>query len=136
MPGSEITDVEWVDDLVRVRLKGSKEVHIEALIDPDLDTLRRLEVWREGPDMASKEEVLLRVEIPDLMHVGRHRLPEEMTIALPLLGWGLELEVHTWDELGVIPDVFELNPPVGAEVLDLVETVRSLAESQGVHPPE
>jgi hypothetical protein len=133
---AEILDVSWLEDEVQVRLHGAEGVYIDAVLNPKLDTIRSLEVIREGSTEAKEDELMMRVDIPDLMYVGRHRLPEEMTIELPGVGWGIELEVHTWDELGVIPEVFTLTPPPGAQVQDLVETVKALAESQGVHPPE
>ncbi len=136
LEGAEVLNVGWVDDRVQVRLQGAENVYVDALLDSKLDTVRSLNVSRELPGEESEPELLMRVDVPDLMHVGRHRLPEEMTIELPSVGWAIELEVHTWDELGVVPEVFSLKPPAGAEIRDLVETVRALAESQGVHPPE
>ena len=133
MEGAIIQHSQWSEDGIQVSLRGTDEATIEALIDPKQNTVRHLEVLRVSQSELSGTTPIMVVDIPDLMNVGRHRLPEEMSIALPGIGWSIELDVHTWDELGVIPEVFDLQPPPGAQETDLVETVKGLAESQGVH---
>jgi hypothetical protein len=133
LEGAEVSTVEWLDDEVHVRVQSSRQIYADVWLQPETDTVRLFEVRRDG---TGEDELIFRVELGDLMGVGRQELPEEMKIELPSIGWGVELEIRTWDELGVIPDIFTLAPPPGAQVHDLVETVRSLAESQGVHPLE
>ena len=62
-------------------------------------------------------------------------MPEEFKVELPTLGWTLEIEVHTWDEMGVIPEVFTLAPPPNAVEKDLVQTLTDLVDDRGATLP-
>ena len=132
MEGAAIEQAQWSENGIRLLLRGTDEATVEALIDPKQNTVKTLEVRRISEEDSSQTTPIMVVDIPDLMNVGKHRLPEEMSISLPTIGWSVELEVHTWDELGVIPEVFDLQPPPGAQQADLVEVIQGLAESQGV----
>jgi len=129
----------WVD----VVFQGPNELLCRAQIESKYGLVRQLMVGRELPDAetcgdpTSPEclglvEVLFTVRYPDLMHFQGTMMPEEVFVDFPKLGWSLEIEVHTWDELGVIPDAFTLSVPNGAEEKDLVESLRKIAES--AHP--
>jgi outer membrane biogenesis lipoprotein LolB len=106
-------------------LPSGDEVLVRADLDPD-GLVRTVSVERNLPGEAPL--VVLEVETLDTMRVGRSRLPEELQVRLPTLGWTVDLEFSAWDELGQIPDVFSLQPPPGSNEKDLVTTLRDLAE--------
>jgi hypothetical protein len=121
------------DGLIHVELDGPQSSRVSAWVDPKTELFRRLEVRTAGPDGALGDP-WVTAEIPNPMHFQGGWLPEELNIRLPTLGWTVEITFHTWDELGVIPDVFVLEPPAGSSQKDLVETLRKMAEQQGVRP--
>ena len=132
LPEAEVESVGVENDLIHVELLGPENSTVSAWVDPKTDLFRRIEVrsMRDG----TLGEPWVIAEIPNAMHFQGGWLPEELNIQLPSLGWKIELTFHTWDELGVIPDVFVLEPPPGSTRLDLVETLRSMADEQGVRP--
>ena len=73
--------------------------------------------------------LVLHAEYEDYMKVGRSRLPEEALIQVPLIEFEMELEFDTWDELGVIPDVFTLPDPGSVKQVDLDELVEKAVEA-------
>jgi outer membrane biogenesis lipoprotein LolB len=127
------------DGTVTVVLQGPEGYRIRAIIEPRFRIVRELVVARELEGAASPlvmGTTLFRVEYWDLMHFGgKARMPEEFTVELPTLGWTLEIEVHTWDEMGVIPEVFSLAPPPHSVEKDLVQTLMELADKQGATLP-
>lgn len=106
-------------------LPSGDQVVVRADLDPD-GVVRTVSVERSA--VGGQPLVVLEVETLDTMRVGRSRLPEELQVRLPTLGWTVDLEFSAWDELGQIPDVFSLQPPPGSNEKDLVTTLRELAE--------
>ena len=131
MAGAEVTSLaerEGGGALVGLSvapLPSGVEVHVRAGIDND-GVVRTVSVDRNMPGEAPV--LVLEVVTLDTARVGRSRLPEELQVRLPTLGWTVDLEFSAWDELGQIPDVFSLVPPPGSNEMDLVTTLRDLAE--------
>lgn len=132
LPDAKVLEVGVTEGRIHVELAGPQDSRVSAWVDPKTELFRRLEV-RSMVDGALTDP-WVTAEIPNAMHFQGGWLPEELIIELPTLGWRAELTFHTWDELGVIPDVFVLAPPGGAAQKDLVETLREMAEKQGVRP--
>ncbi|MEC7946857.1 MAG: hypothetical protein VX265_04770 [Myxococcota bacterium] len=132
LPEAEVLEVSVEDGLIHVELAGPQASRVSAWVDPKTELFRRLEI-RSMVD-GELAEPWVTADIPNPMHFQGGWLPEELVIVLPTLGWTVEITFHTWDELGVIPDVFLLEPPAGSTMRDLVETLRTMAEQQGVRP--
>jgi hypothetical protein len=117
-----LTGAHWREDgMVEATLDPGSGHVVEVVIDPRHRMVIGLEV--QGADGTE----LLRFQVIDDMRMERARMPQEMELELPSMGWRLEIEVNAWDELGVIPDVFSLSPPPGAVELDLVQTLQQMA---------
>jgi hypothetical protein len=69
------------------------------------------------------------------MRVGRLYLPEELLLELPLIGWTVEIEYHTWEQLGRVPDVFTLAAPPNSAQKDLVDSLKALRDKASDPPP-
>jgi len=126
------------DGLVQVILQAPEDVRVLAVLDPKDELTRELRVVRVDSESTlpitdeavPKGETLVELRYLESMRVGRTRLPESVVVSLPTLGWTLELSFLSWDELGQIPEVFELAAPAGATELDLVATLQALAEER------
>lgn len=119
---------EVQDDGVLVVLEAPENIRVRALIDPRRSWVRRVEIGRTTDDAPTElKEVLAVFNVTDHMHSPGGWYPEEMLIELPPVGWTLALSFHTWDELGVIPDVFDIQAPPGAKVEDLEASLRAAA---------
>lgn len=135
LPEAPITALaEDSDGNVRLTLQAPGDVQVRAVIDPKTELVRELRVVRVGgktplPGLPTGE-TMVEVDYLATTRIGRSRLPEQLSISLPTLGWKLELEFLSWDELGQIPDVFDLQAPGGAAEKDLVETLKKMAEDQ------
>jgi hypothetical protein len=126
LPDAKVLDVKVDGEAIAMTFEGPGGANIRAWIDPRTELVRRLEVARVAAD-SNDLETVVSVAITDAMHFQGGWLPEEMVLDLPTLGWRIELLFHTWDELGVIPDVFVLQPPAGSVEKDLVTTLKELA---------
>lgn len=140
LPDAPIIGLSEDDDgMVQVVLQAPDRVRVLAVLDPKEELTRELRVVRVDSESTlpitdeavPKGETLVEVRYLESMRVGRTRLPEDVVVSLPTLGWTLELAFQSWDELGQIPEVFDLPPPPGATVMDLVETLQALAEQRG-----
>ncbi len=126
------------EGMVRLTLQAPNDVQLRAVLDPKEELTRELLVVRTGQEpslplaagIMPTGETMVEVRYDETRRVGRNRLPERVKVSLPTLGWTLDLDFQSWDELGQIPEVFELAPPNGALEQDLVETLRDLAEKQ------
>jgi len=114
------------DGAVRVVFQAAEGLRVRAAVDPQHELLRRVSLLQMGDDDDGTE--VLRVAYNDLMRVGNNRMPEEIDIEAPTIGWRAALEIHTWDELGRIPDAFALTPPSNAQEKDLVTTLKEMAK--------
>jgi hypothetical protein len=114
-----------VVELAAAPLPGGDRVGLRAELDADA-VVRAVQVSRVAP--GADPVSVIEVDTRDVTRVGRSRVPEELQVRLPTLGWTLDLAFSSWDELGQIPDVFALGPPAGATQADLVQTLRELAE--------
>ena len=122
---------EALEEGVLVVLGAPGNVRIRALISPKKRLVRRVEIGlAPTADSIEIADLYAVFDIEDHMRIDGNLYPEEMVVELPPVGWTLELTFHTWDELGVIPDVFEIEPPPGAKVEDLESTLRKAAEQQ------
>lgn len=132
LPDAEVASVAVEDELIRLELTGPHSSAVQAWIDPKTELFRRLIV--RSQDESGDEVVWIRAEITNPMHFQGGWLPEELSMEFPTIGWSIEITFHTWDELGVIPDVFVLEAPKGAQTRDLVDSLKALAQEQGVRP--
>lgn len=142
LPDAPIVSVDEDEQgMVRLSLQAPQDVRVLAILDPHELITRELRVVRLDPGedlpvqgmsdgVLTGGETLVEVRYAEVKRVGGNRLPEQILVSLPTLGWSLELEFLSWDELGQIPEVFELVPPAGAVEADLVATLRELAEKQ------
>ena len=76
---------------------------------------------------------VLEVTYRGIQRVNKARLPDEVEIRLPRLGWTVTLDYRSWRALETVPDVFNLTPPRGATVKDLESALRNL--SKDAHLP-
>lgn len=133
LPEAKVLDVTVDGEAIAMTLEGPGGAHVRAWIDPRTELVRRLEIVRLAA-AGDELETVVSMSITDAMHFQGGWLPEEMVLDLPTLGWRIDLSFHTWDELGVIPDVFLLQPPAGSVEKDLVTTLKALAAKQVERP--
>jgi outer membrane biogenesis lipoprotein LolB len=136
LPDAPVLATQSAEEGVWFVLGGPRDVRIRALVHPKKKLVRRVEIGRasssDSPDIV---DLVAIFDVSDYMRLGGSLYPEEMTIDIPPVGWTLELTFHTWDELGQIPDVFDLPVPAGATVADLEQTLRDAAESKKATQP-
>ncbi len=96
---------------------GPEDTKAIVVLDPRKLTSRRIEAYDPSGAM------VLESDYEDYAKVGRSLLPEEVRIKASSIDFLLELEFDVWDELGVIPDAFEVPAPPGSRVVDLDELV-------------
>ena len=79
---------------------------------------------------------VLTADYPDYMRVGKSRLPEDVSITIPGINLSLELSFDTWDEIGIIPDSFDVPAPPQAKKIDLLILLQKAREAreEGVMP--
>lgn len=136
LPDAPVLATETQDEGVLIVLGAPGDVRIRALIAPKKGLVRRVDIgMAPSPDSIEISELYAVFDIHDHMRIDGAHYPEEMRVELPPLGWTLELTFHTWDELGVIPDVFAIDAPEGARVEDLEATLRKGAEQQQLGQP-
>jgi len=124
------------EDGVLVVLGAPGNVRVRALIAPKKRLVRRVDIGvAPSADSTEIAELYAVFDIHDHMRIDGSHYPEEMLVELPPVGWTLELTFHTWDELGVIPDVFDIEPPPNASVEDLESTLRKAADQQQLGHP-
>jgi hypothetical protein len=130
LPLSEARVISAVEEAegVRVQLEAPQGLRLTALIDDRERVVTELLLEREG-------QVAAKLRVPDRMRVGRLHLPEELVLELPLVGWTIEIEYHTWEQLGRVPDVFTLVAPPSSAQRDLVESLKALREKASGPPP-
>lgn len=105
-------------------LSGPEGVQLRARVDGRSGLVQQLTVEREGA-------ALLSASYPGTKKIGRTELPTEMTLDVPALQLKVDISMQSWDELGQVPDVFDLAAPSGATVKDLVTTLREAADKAG-----
>jgi hypothetical protein len=131
LPDAPILSTEATDEGVVFVLEAPEDVRIRALVMPQKMLVRRVEIGKAPTaDSAEISELFAVFDIADHMRIDGAMYPEELTISVPPVGWVIELTFHTWDELGQIPDVFELSAPPDAHQEDLERTLRDAAERQ------
>jgi len=107
-------------------MTGEQEVSVAATVDGRTSLLRALDVRRA-------EQTLIHLDYGRGKRVGKMILPWALKLDAPSLDLGLEIEMESWDELGQVPQVFDLRPPKGATEKDLVESLKESAE-KARHP--
>lgn len=128
MPDADVSDVRVEGDALQLTLAAPAGAVVEAAVDPRTALVRDLVVKKD-------DAVLVEVEVARAMRVGKQWMPEELELVLPTVGWTATLTFHSWDELGVVPDVFVLEKPAGAAEKDLVEALKGVAAEQGATVP-
>lgn len=102
---------------------GPEGTRAVVTLDDRTLTNKRIDAY-DGDD-----RLVLHAEYEDYMKVGRSRLPEEALIEVPMIEFTLELEFDTWDELGVIPDAFDLPDPGSKKQVNLDELVEKAVKA-------
>lgn len=124
LPDAPVRSATMEDGALALALAGAEGVDVLARVDAKTGLLAELSVQRDG-------ERLVHLAYGESKKVGRVRLPWLMSLEIPSLSLGLELDVVSWDELGQVPEVFRLTPPAGATEKDLVSSLREAAEKAG-----
>lgn len=137
LPDAPVLTTEATDEGVIFVLGAPENVRVRALVAPKRKLVKRVEIGKaptaDSPEIA---ELYAVFDIADHMRIDGALYPEELTIEMPPVGWTLDLTFHTWDELGQIPDVFELPVPPNAHVADLEKTLRAAAERNNLAQPD
>lgn len=107
-------------------MTGAQEVSVAAMVDGRTSLLRTLDVRRA-------QDPLVHLSYGRGKRVGKMTLPWEFSLDAPSLDLGLDIEMESWDELGQVPQVFNLTAPKGATEKDLVESLKESAE-KARHP--
>lgn len=127
--GLEALHLQPVDRGAQIIL-GSPELpdfRVRAVVDPTTLRLRELDVApAAGAAPTALGAPVFTARYAGTVAVGERVLPAHLTVALPTLGWTLELDFLSWERLEEAPAVFELPVPPGATEVDLVERLRSL----------
>ena len=132
-----VLSTEATEEGVVFVLGAPHEVRIRALVEPRKKLVRRVEIGKASKAGGAEiGEMFAVFDIADHMRVNGDLYPEEMSIEIPPVGWTLLLTFHTWDELGKIPDVFELQPPPGSSEADLEQTLRDAAARNALGAPQ
>ena len=121
------------DGSTRVVFEAIENLQVRASVNSQHEVLEHVSLLLQ--DGSGGEKAVLEVDYADLMKVGNSRLPKVIDIEAPTIGWRATLEIHTWDELGKIPDAFNLQPPAGSTEKDLVETIKKMASQPAEHLP-
>lgn len=124
--GSERVDKETLAYSFGTPVGGRADV---TLREADL-TMQSLQAYDEH------EKLSFEADYTDYMRVGKSRLPEELVMVIPGINLTLELDFDTWDELGVIPDSFDVPAPPKAKKVDLLVLLTKAREAreEGVQP--
>ncbi len=138
MPDSETLHtgrIQFEEGGVVLELEGPGEVTVRAVVDPATGMVLRLRVWQgESASLEVMNGLIMDVRYEGRVRVGKVRLPARVEIHLPAMDWTITLTMKSWAEFQAPPSAFQLRPPVGAQVEDLVEALRDMAEKRAVHP--
>lgn len=138
MPDSEILHtgrIQFAEGGVVLELVGPEEVTVRAVVDPATGMVHRLRVWQgESGSIENTDDLIMDVQYEGRVRVGKVRLPERVEIQLPSLDWTITLSIKSWSEFEAPDQAFRLQAPVGSQTKDLVESLKKIAEKQGVHP--
>ena len=127
---AEILDRKVAEGLATYTFGGPEDTKANVALDVKTLTNHRIEAF--DPDGA----LVLEADYEDYQKVGRSLLPEEVVINAESVQFKLELEFDSWDELGVIPDAFDVPAPKGSRQVDLDEMLEKarLARELGLQP--
>ena len=123
---------------VVIVMLGPDDIRVRATIDPRLGVVKHLRVDPPSAEAGYEEPQtlpLLDVRYEGIVREGRSALPEEIRFEMPRMGWVVHMTNKRWTALNQAPDAFSLKPPRSAEVKDLVETLREMAQARSEHPP-
>lgn len=95
-------------------------VQLWAQVDGRSGLLSSMRVVR---DAAS----LIEASYPSTKRIGRTELPWELSLEVPSLQLRVDIDMQSWDELGQVPEVFDLTAPEGATEKDLVTALKEAA---------
>ncbi len=127
---AEIVGAKNQGDEAVYTFKGPEDTKAIVVLDPRKLTSRRIEAYDPTGAM------VLEADYEDYSKVGRTLLPEAVRIKASSIDFLLELEFDAWDEIGVIPDAFQVPAPPGSRVIDLDDLVvkARYAAEQGDKP--
>jgi hypothetical protein len=129
MPKAPVTASKLEEDTLEVLLDGAQGVQVAARVDARDALLEELSVVRG-------EEALVHLDYGAAKKVGRDWMPGELSLDVPALGLRVDVDFESWDELGQVPEVFDLEPPPGSTEKDLVEALKEAAlKEPGARPP-
>ena len=118
------------DEGVVIVMLGPDDIRVRAVIDPKTGMVRRLRVDPPSSEAGYEEpegEPMLQVLYGGQVRQGKVLLPAEIEVQMPRLGWNVRLVARRWAALDSAPDVFELQPPKGANIQDLRETLENMS---------
>ena len=140
MPDAEILHVGrtvFDEEGVVIVMLGPDDIRVRATIDPRLGVVRRLRVDPPAEDAGYEEPAtppLLEVRYTGIVREGRSALPQEIQFEMPRLGWSARMINKRWVALNQAPDAFNMTPPSGSQIRDLVQTLEQLAEERDARP--
>ncbi len=115
---AEVVAVEAGEEAVRYTFEGPEGTRAVVALDARQSTTRSVEAF----DGAGR--CVLRASYGAYRRKDRALVPEEVAIALPTAELEVALSFRSWEALDEAPDAFSLPAPEGAEVRDLVESIR------------
>ncbi len=118
------------DDGIVIVMLGPDDIRVRAVIDPKTGMVRRLRVDPPSKEAGYDEpagDPMLQVVYTGQVRQGKALLPAEIEVQMPKLGWNVRLVARRWTALESAPDVFELEPPKGATIQDLRETLEEMS---------
>ena len=123
---------------VVIVMLGPDDIRVRATIDPRLGAWSVGLAWTHPQRMLAREEPatppLLEVRYTGIVREGRSALPQEIQFEMPRLGWSARMINKRWIALNQAPDAFNMTPPSGSQIKDLVQTLEQLAEERDAHP--
>lgn len=128
LPEAPVRSATVEDRHLALTLDAPEQTTLVARVDGRSGLLEEARVEREGA-------TLLSASYPSARKIGRTELPWEMSLSVPAIQLRVDIQMQSWDELGQVPEVFSLTPPAGAQVKDLVTSLREAAEKAGRPPP-
>jgi len=132
LPAAEVIDTRFdaAEGLLEVALSAAQETQMRVWIEPESRLLKRIVLLSPEDQMMGQRQRLLRVDYVDYMRLENQKMPKEISMRFPTVGWSVGLKINTWNRLGQIPEVFTLKAPPGAVQKDLVQTLQEMARNQ------
>ena len=119
---AELIAVEPGEEEVHYTFEGPEGTRAVVALDARQSTTRSVEAF-DGSGRC-----VLRARYGSYRRKDRALVPEEVAITLPTAELEVVLSFRSWEALDAAPEAFSLPIPEGAEVRDLVESIRGWSE--------